>query len=156
MATLRNLKWTFEDLLPCYCYKIKTNARTTRSHVLNPDFTGKWADAITAWYQNSEHHIARKFVIASTVPSKKILHWANVCFSAHASVQPSALAVVKRWKRSKFYATLFSHISYEIWNVASARERDFTAQMVWWYSAIAQLHTLEGTLIARIKWNTAY
>jgi len=38
--------------------------------------------------------------------------------------------LVKRCKRSKFYATLYSQISYEIWNVASARERGFTAQMV--------------------------
>jgi len=29
------------------------------------------------------------------------------------------------------------HIGYEIWNFASAREWDFTAQMVWWYFAIA-------------------
>ena len=32
------------------------------------------------------------------------------------------------------------------WNVASAREWDFTAQMVWWCCAAARLRTLEGTL----------
>jgi len=29
-AYYSNLKWTFEDLLPCYCYVIKTNSRTNR------------------------------------------------------------------------------------------------------------------------------
>jgi len=29
----RNLKWTFEDSLPCYCYPTKSNSRTTRSQV---------------------------------------------------------------------------------------------------------------------------
>ena len=28
-----NLKWTFEDLLPCYYYTIKTNSETIRSQV---------------------------------------------------------------------------------------------------------------------------
>jgi len=32
----RNVKWTFEDLLPCYCYAIKTNDRTIRSQALQP------------------------------------------------------------------------------------------------------------------------
>jgi len=27
----RNIKWTSADLLPCYCYAIKTNSRITRS-----------------------------------------------------------------------------------------------------------------------------
>jgi len=29
-AYYRNLKWTFEDLLPCYCYTIKTKSTTIR------------------------------------------------------------------------------------------------------------------------------
>jgi len=31
-----NLKWTFEDLMPCYCYGLKTNSRTIRSQVWQP------------------------------------------------------------------------------------------------------------------------
>jgi len=31
-----NVKWTFEDLLPCYCYTIKTNSKTTRSQAWQP------------------------------------------------------------------------------------------------------------------------
>jgi len=26
------------------------------------------------------------------------------------------------------------HIRYQIWNVASAQEWDFTAQMLWWFA----------------------
>ena len=33
-ACYRNTKWTFEDLLPCYCNVIKTNSRTIRSQLL--------------------------------------------------------------------------------------------------------------------------
>ena len=29
-AYYRNLKWTFEDLLPCYCYAVKTKSTTIR------------------------------------------------------------------------------------------------------------------------------
>jgi len=35
------IKWTFEDLLPCYCYAIKTNSRTTRSRLSQPTSGGK-------------------------------------------------------------------------------------------------------------------
>jgi len=37
------------------------------------------------------------------------------------------------------------------WNVASARERDFTAQMVWWYCAFAQLCTFERVHCLQVK-----
>jgi len=40
----RNLKWTFEDSLPCNYYAIKTNSRTISSQVSQPASTGKWAD----------------------------------------------------------------------------------------------------------------
>jgi len=55
-----NSKWTFEDLLPCYCYATNANSRTVRSQVSQFAFAGKGADLvnckpITAWYQNSEH-----------------------------------------------------------------------------------------------------
>ena len=32
-ACYRNTKWTFEDLLPCYCYAMKTNWRTICSQL---------------------------------------------------------------------------------------------------------------------------
>jgi len=37
----RNLKWTFEDLLPCYCYAAKANSRTVIFI-----FAGKGADLV--------------------------------------------------------------------------------------------------------------
>jgi len=37
----RYLKWIFVDLLPCYCYAIKTNSRTIRSQVSQPSSAGK-------------------------------------------------------------------------------------------------------------------
>jgi len=37
-ACYRNMKWTFEDLLPCYCYAIKTNSRTTPRNFRNLPF----------------------------------------------------------------------------------------------------------------------
>ena len=37
----RNIKWTFEDLLPCYCYAIKTNSRTIRSRLSQPTSAGE-------------------------------------------------------------------------------------------------------------------
>ena len=40
-AYYRNLKWTFEDLLPCYCYAIKNNSGTVCSQVAS---AGKGAD----------------------------------------------------------------------------------------------------------------
>jgi len=55
-AYYRNLKWSLEDLLPCYCYTIKTNSRTIRSQVSQPASADKWATSklTTAWHQNSE------------------------------------------------------------------------------------------------------
>ena len=56
-----NLKWTFENLLPYYCYATKANSRTMRSQVSQSAFAlaGKGADLlncklITAWHHNSE------------------------------------------------------------------------------------------------------
>jgi len=39
-----NLKWTFEDSLPWYCYAIKTNSRTIRWQVSQFASVGKGAD----------------------------------------------------------------------------------------------------------------
>ena len=43
-ASHRNIKWTFADLVPCYCYAIKTNSRTIRSRLSQPTSAGKWRD----------------------------------------------------------------------------------------------------------------
>ena len=40
-AYYRDVKWTFEDLLPCYCYAVKTNSRTIRSQLWQPTSAGK-------------------------------------------------------------------------------------------------------------------
>jgi len=39
-AQYRNLKWTFEDLLPCYYYTIKTTSKSIRSQVWQLDPAG--------------------------------------------------------------------------------------------------------------------
>jgi len=39
-----NIKWTFADLLPCYCYAIKTNSRKIRSRHSQSTSTGKGGD----------------------------------------------------------------------------------------------------------------
>ena len=73
-----------------------------------------------------------KFVklVASSVPCKKILHWANVCFSAHAISQLCRHATGETFRKGHAM-----YIRYEILNVANAQEWDLTAQMVWWFRA---------------------
>ena len=46
-------------------------------------------------------------------------------------------------------------MQYKIWIVGSALERDFTAHIVWWHCAIAQLRTLEGTLPGTLRFEVA-
>jgi len=67
------------------------------------------------------------------VPSKKILHWAHFCWCAQKIAQPC--------RRTTQWSVLSGaiYIQYQILNVASAREWDFTAQMFWWYCAVARL-----------------
>jgi len=43
-ACHRNIKWTFADLLPCYCYAIKTNSRKIRSRLSQPASADKGGD----------------------------------------------------------------------------------------------------------------
>jgi len=43
-ACHRNMKWTFADLLPWYCYAIKTNNRTIRSRHSQPTSSGNGGD----------------------------------------------------------------------------------------------------------------
>ena len=50
----RNLKWTFDEFWPCYCYAIKNNSRTIRSQVSQPPCADKGADISepqAAWHQ---------------------------------------------------------------------------------------------------------
>jgi len=47
-AYSHNLKWTFEDLLSCYCYVIKTKSTTTRWQVSQPATAGKGANCAIA------------------------------------------------------------------------------------------------------------
>ena len=54
-----NLKWTSEDLSPCYCYAITTNSTTTISRLSQPPLQAKeraWVNCklITAQYQSCE------------------------------------------------------------------------------------------------------
>jgi len=47
----RNLKWTFEDLLPCYYYTTKTNSKTIRSQVWQHDPAGSSAASPKIWWE---------------------------------------------------------------------------------------------------------
>jgi len=48
----RNLNWTFEDLLQCYCYAINTNSRTIRSQVSQPCLC-RQSNGHAEWIANS-------------------------------------------------------------------------------------------------------
>ena len=45
-----NLKWIFEDLLPCYCYAINTNSRTIRSQFSQPASTAQVPNLLWSWH----------------------------------------------------------------------------------------------------------
>jgi len=49
-----HLKWSFEDVRPCYCYTIKTNSRSIRSQVMQPASAGKGAEMCEVQLQ--AHH----------------------------------------------------------------------------------------------------
>jgi len=85
-----------------------------------------------------------KLVTSSGWPCKKVLHWANVCFSAHAISQPCRYTTSATFRKG--YAM---YTRYQIWNVASAQEWDFTVRMLWGFCAFTQLRTLKGTLVTR-------
>jgi len=54
---------------------------------------------------------------------------------SNAVANPDTQAA-KRFKRYEGYAM---YVRHKIWSVASARERDFTAQMVCWHCAVAYI-----------------
>jgi len=43
-ACYQNITWTFADLLPCYCYAMKTNSRAICSWLSQPASSGKGGD----------------------------------------------------------------------------------------------------------------
>jgi len=47
-AYSRNLKWTFEDLLLCYCYAIQIKSTTIRLQVSHPTSAGKGVNCALA------------------------------------------------------------------------------------------------------------
>ena len=71
-ACHRNIKWTFADLLPCYCYAIKTNSRTILSRLSQQRRRHEWNaslslhDTITVnlTLVQCEFHTGKKTVIA--------------------------------------------------------------------------------------------
>ena len=75
---------------------------------------------------------------AAIAPSKKISHWANLCFSVHTTVQTCALKT----------SEAFQAVSDKKFKIASQREWDLTAQIIWQCCVIVQLYTSEGTLPA--------
>ena len=93
-------------------------------------------------HKNSSIAVSCFTNVTDSAPSKESLHWAHVCFSAHAIVQLFGHTT------SKAFQTVWGpcdilHI-YEIWNVANARDWHFTAQMVGWHCAIARLRGNTG------------
>jgi len=68
-----------------------------------------------------------------------MLHWANVCFYTCAIAQPCRRTNSEAWWKG--YAI---YIWNWIWNVASAREWDFTRQMVWWHPRVFAVAHLWG------------
>ena len=80
--------------------------------------------------------------VTTTVPCKKILYWTNVCFSAHETAQPCGRATSEEFEALKGLCDIY--IRYEVWNVVSAREWDFAAQMIWWCCAAAHLRESVG------------
>jgi len=68
----RNLRWTFNDLLPCCCYAIQTNRRTIRSQVSQRPSTSKMSEL------QSHHCITpgqRTWLLCcvSIIPANKLL-----------------------------------------------------------------------------------
>jgi len=88
-------------------------------------------------------------LLTISVPSKIILHWANICFIEHDvlglskwSFQWITIFVNCIKYIQSYQNTNKIHISFKnsmllvefpfLWNVANTREQDFTAQQFWW------------------------
>ena len=84
-------------------------------------------------------------LLTISIPSKIILHWAKICFSEHAYFRAEWVEFSMNYKFCELYNKYTILSKYEqnthciqiasclrafplLWNVASAREWDFTAQ----------------------------
>jgi len=104
-------------------------------------------------------------LLTISVPSNIILHWANICFSEHDYFRDEQVGFSMNYKLCELYNKYTTLSKYEqnfiqiasclrafplLWNVASAREWDFTAQQFWWSWVFANS---EGTLLTmQCKW----
>jgi len=89
-------------------------------------------------------------LLAISVPSKIILHWANICFSENDYFRADQVEFsmnYKHYEQNTHFIPIASSLRAVplLWNVASAREWDFTAQQFWW--SWVHLRTFEGTLL---------
>jgi len=82
--------------------------------------------------------------VTSSAPVRKLYISQNVIFSAHAISQQRRHSTSGTFRKGHAM-----YIRYQIWNVASAQEWNFTAEMLWCFCGFAQLRTLEGTLVTR-------
>jgi len=73
-ACYRNVTWTFADLLPCYCYALKTNSRKIRSRLSQATSAGKGGDMS----ELQAHHCITLWLwtwllcSVSSIPAKKL------------------------------------------------------------------------------------
>jgi len=69
-----NLKWTFEDLLPCHCYAIKINSRTIRLQHSHPASAGKGADMseLQSHHCMTPEHGTRLLCGVNIIPGNKL------------------------------------------------------------------------------------
>ena len=80
--------------------------------------------------------LIRPLFAVYSVPSEEIFHWANVSFSERRIAQPCKRTTSETFQAVQGLCDIYTIL---IWNVVSAQEWDFSAQMVWWYCAVAYL-----------------
>jgi len=108
-------------------------------------------------------------LLAISVPSKIILHWANICFSENDYFRADQVEFSMNYKHCELYNKYTIISKYEqnthfiliasclravplLWTVASAREWDFTAaQQFWWPWAFAHLR---GNIADNANWRS--
>jgi len=102
------------------------------------------------------HFVCHFKLLTISVPFKIILHWANICFSEHDYFRAEKVEFSTNYTFCEWYIKYIILSKYEqnthfiqtafclrafplLWNVASAREWDFTAQQFWWSWVFAPL-----------------
>ena len=65
----------------------------------------------------------------------------------HGNLKNAQIAL---FVRSIYPKEMLMIVYFQIWSVFNALRTDFTAQMVLWHCAIAQLRTLEETLVSTL------